>query len=165
MSRLPVHPAGLIDQGPGVPPPPSAEAGMGAVLRAGTTATPVAVVEVQNDYLSCKKIDADGKVVGDAFPVAKPPKLRHQAAQYPTATITTVGAQTIDAVGEVDENEVEERWIVTPPYFASGLATPSPTALILVARCPGALAAEEVGGETVDWIDLNVDARAWSTNS
>lgn len=121
------------------------------LMGAGVSAPVLAkITGVFNDYLMVKRTDANGEVVGEAFAVAKPYKLRHVVGNYPLITSLTTN----------DENEVEvsdgsttETWNVYPATYA----VDDPVYILRVGHT-----GVEVEGADLKWIDLNVDGRAWA---
>jgi hypothetical protein len=112
----------------------------------------VVIDSIANDTLSVKRIDADGDPEGDAFTVAKPWKLRHDADEYPdVSALTTTNAQEV----EVTSGGEDYTWLVTPTYSVGDH--------IVIGRAWTGLDDGGTPAEPIRWIDLNVDARAWAT--
>ena len=71
------------------------------------------ITALANDYLTVRKLDADGVKTGDAFNVAKPFLLRHVVGNYDWPdTLTTTNTNEV----EVSLGTVEYDWRVTPLY-------------------------------------------------
>ena len=112
----------------------------------------VVIDSIANDTLGVKRIDDDGVAIGDAFTVAKPWKLRHDADEYPdVSALTTTNAQEV----EVTSGGEDYDWLVTPTYSTGDY--------IVVARAHTGLDDGGTPAQPIRWIDANVDARAWAT--
>ena len=103
-----------------------------------------------NDYLTVQLIDADGVASGEAFDVAKPEQLRHEANHYPSLTVLdTVDPSTVD----VSDGSTDERWVVTPTIEIGGYVRILPVGYSGVA----------VAGEDLKW---QLDGEwAWASTS
>ena len=102
-----------------------------------------------NDYLTVQKVDGAGAGGGSAIVVAKPSKLRHDAAEYPSVTtLTTVAENTVG----VTDGSTEETWVVTPTYTVGDYIVIGKTSYTGVSH----------NGDDVKFLDLNVDGRAWA---
>ena len=127
----------------GIPPGPILG---GAGLRMKVTA-------VENDYLVCSQLDADGNVTATGIKIAKPPELRHDADWYECVNqIWTIDEQTMK-VGTTAP-VIYEIWFIKPPYIVDQteiVAIAAPAALGMVV--------DEVA---LTLIDANVAGRAWS---
>lgn len=127
-----------------------------AKMRGGTAtagvpiATRLIVTAIANDYLTCRRIDADDVPFGDSILVAKPIELRHDYTLYSGLTgLTTTNAQTVSAT----DGTTTEVWKVTLDYQANES---------IIWAQPVAVSGVQVGGNELRWIDANVAARAWA---
>ena len=112
------------------------------------------ITELNNDYVSVKRVGASGNVVGDEFRVAKPFKLRHSASYYPgISTITTVDTNSVTA----NDGSEDESWVI-PDELVYGVND-----YIMAARTT--YSGVTVDSDDLKWIDLNVDGRAWAKES
>jgi|JI9StandDraft_2_1071091.scaffolds.fasta_scaffold279821_2 hypothetical protein len=116
------------------------------------------ITEVAHDYLQC--VTWDGVTEGAVTYVAKPFLLRASALErefsggtLEFSNITTSGGERTATLGATVENQV-----VVPEYFAGDEIT----AIRNVKGKTGVT--REEAGETkdIEWLDLNLDARAWA---
>ena len=118
--------------------------------QAGTTQLIITAVDI--DYLACARINPNGEaVVGSEVLVARPFKLRADASYFPEVDSITIGSPNrVIASGSGGDDEV---WEVRPYGYEID-------DIITAARAT--YTGVTVAGAVVPWIDLNVDARAWS---
>ena len=130
------------------------------VYLAAPGATRFRVKGVQGDYVTCRTWDGTTQG-GDDILVAKAPALRHSLlAQTIDGNSVTFDGHTITggvckrvahAAGFTDQNEyVLPQWQISTGQDSE-----------IWAIQPTAGTGVSVGGIAVDWLDLNVDARAW----
>lgn len=137
----------------------------------GSSIRSVVVVGIEDNYLRCKSIDAEGEPTGEEFKVAKPPEMRHEKERYDgVVELETLESQKIEVK---DANDNQEHWVVKPPYLlASGEEEEERKATLLaVVACDAAMGVtiepeEGEGGEdeepeVVTLLDLNIAGRVW----
>ena len=114
------------------------------------------IQEVKDDYLICNPVSSDGVVSGDIVRIAKPWTLRTLAARnFVTYNTYTGDGQYRNAVA----SGITERQVVVPHYFEEDI----------VFAATGIAGGTDVTYENesfeivaVNWLDVNVDARAWA---
>ncbi|MEM8739472.1 MAG: hypothetical protein AAGG38_13495 [Planctomycetota bacterium] len=132
-----------------------AEAGTGtkwAVVRFGSDREPrmAEVTSLGDDYVLVKLVNAGG-VYGPEFAVAKPFMLRHDADRYPN--VDTLTSTDTNRVEVEDAGGATESWEIRPWAYHVG-----DTLMIVRASHTGLT----VSSQSVQWIDLNIDGRAWA---
>lgn len=122
----------------------------------------VVIVTVHEDTLFCQ----DPDVGQDAeelitYHVAKPYLLRGSLETHDGATFVFTTANTRVASLEIegdDEETVSENQTITPQYIAGD-------ELFIAAVGDSGIRDYPQAGDTVDWIDLNVDGRMWGVDA
>ena len=105
------------------------------------------VVDEQNDYLECERVDGDGQTEY----VAKPYKLRHNADNYSEASaITTVSVNQVTATVGGDS----ESWVIAHTYQVGD-------PILVVWDDTGV----QAGDTNIYYLDMNVDARHWAEDT
>lgn len=111
--------------------------------------TTMRIKTLHNDYLTCRTWDGVNEGSVD-MRVAKPWKLRHVAANYPDVTsVTTTNTNAMTATGTPTED------VVIPDQLAYAIND------VIYAQHVG-YTGVTVASEPLQWIDTNVDARAWT---
>jgi hypothetical protein len=102
------------------------------------------------DSLSC--IQVDGEAVETNVEVAKPFMLRGTLEEHGDVTFTFVSEteRTAAATGEADETQV-----IVPAYEVDDF-------IIGIRKITGGTELLDSEGNAIQWIDLNIDARAWA---
>lgn len=81
------------------------------------------ITALANDYLTVRRVASDGVATGEAFDVAKPETLRHDASLYEgITTLTTVDTNTAEAT----DGSTSETIYVTLPYVVRNRIKVSP---------------------------------------
>lgn len=110
------------------------------------------ITEVAGDYLVCREFDGTQQGDQNVF-VAKPPLLRNSLGSRASITYTyaNVDERTADNSAETEDQVVVPSYAVDDEIYAvRGLVRGSG-----VLSDPG-------GTQKIEWLDLNLDARAWA---
>lgn len=102
------------------------------------------------DTLYCVEF-INGEEGTEEFTVAKPPLLRGNLASHNSITFTSVSNVSRTA----DDGTDTETQVVVPAYVVDDL-------IVGIRGIFGGSNLFDVDGEAIEWMDLNVDARAWA---
>lgn len=111
------------------------------------------ITAVDGDFLECVRF-MDGTVsTTTVIYVARPYLLRRSLTSWNGISFTYTNDQNKTAT----QGATSETWLVTPEYVVNDI--------IYAARVPNGTGLTNDLGRRIDWVDLNVDGRAWAEES
>jgi len=110
------------------------------------------ITSIANDYLVCREFDGTAQGTSDVY-ISRPYLLRASMESRNGVSYTYSNSQTREATDGVD-TETQE---VTPDYVVDDEIY----AIRGIVRGSG-VSSEPAGNRKIEWLDLNIDARAWA---